>query len=102
MRTARAKGASALAVLLRHQLPVALVPVIAFLGPAAAYLLTGSVVVEQVFQIPGLGSEFVQAALNRDRTLVMGLTVLYGALVISCTLASDLLVAVVDPRVRLR
>jgi len=102
VRTARAKGASALAVLLRHQLPVALVPVIAFLGPAAAYLLTGSVVVEQVFQIPGLGSEFVQAALNRDRTLVMGLTVLYGALVISCTLASDLLVAVVDPRVRLR
>lgn len=102
VRSARAKGVSPLAVLLRHQLPVALVPVIAFLGPASAYLLTGSVVVEQVFQVPGLGSEFVQAALNRDRTLVMGLTVLYGALVIACTLAADVLVAVVDPRVRLR
>ena len=102
VRTARAKGVAGFAVLVRHQLPVALVPVIAFLGPVAAYLLTGSVVVEQVFQVPGLGSEFVQAALNRDRTLVMGLTVLYGSLVIVCTLAADLVVAVVDPRVRLR
>lgn len=102
VRTARAKGASALAVLVRHQLPVALLPVIAYLGPLSAYLLTGSVVVEQVFQVPGLGSEFVHAALNRDRTLVMGLTVLYGTLVIVCTLAADLLAAAVDPRVRLR
>lgn len=98
VRTARAKGASPLAVLLRHQLPVALVPVIAYLGPAAAYLLTGSVVVEQVFQVPGLGSEFVQAALDRDRTLVMALTVLYGAMVIACTLAADVVAAMADPR----
>lgn len=101
VRTARAKGAAPWAVLLRHQLPVALVPVVAFIGPVSAYLLTGSVVVEQVFQVPGLGSEFVHAALNRDRTLVMGLTVLYGGLVIACTLAADLLVAAIDPRARL-
>jgi oligopeptide transport system permease protein len=101
VRTARAKGLGDGLVLWRHRLRLALVPVLAFLGPAAAYLLTGSVVVEQVFQVPGLGTEFIQSALNRDHNLVMGLTVLYGALLIACNLAADLAVAVADPRVRL-
>lgn len=102
VRTARAKGVGAARVLLVHQLRPALVPVTAYLGSAAAYLLTGAVVVEQVFQVPGLGSEMVQAAFNRDHNLVMALTLLFGVLIIACNLAADLLVAVIDPRVRLR
>lgn len=102
VRTARAKGVSEWRTLLVHQLSGALLPVIAYLGPAAAYLLTGSVVVEAVFQVPGLGSEFVQAALNRDHNLVMALTVVYGGMVIGCSLAADLVIAALDPRVRLR
>jgi oligopeptide transport system permease protein len=101
VRTARAKGVGAWTVLVRHQLRPALVPVVAFLGTASAYLLTGSVVVEQVFQIPGLGSEMVQAAFNRDHNLVMALTLVFGLLVVLCNLAADLAVAAVDPRVRL-
>lgn len=101
VRTARAKGVGPWRILVLHQLRPALVPVVAFLGAAAAYLLTGSVVVEQVFQIPGLGGEMVQAAFNRDHNLVMALTLLFGTLVVLCNLAADLAVAAVDPRVRL-
>ena len=101
VRTAVAKGVEPWRVLAVHQLRPALVPVAAYLGTAAAYLLTGSVVVEQVFQIPGLGSEMIQAAMSRDHNLVMALTLLFGVLVIGCNLAADLLVAWLDPRVRL-
>lgn len=101
VRTAVAKGVGPWRVLAVHQLRPALVPVAAYLGTAAAYLLTGSVVVEQVFQIPGLGSEMIQAAMSRDHNLVMALTLLFGVLVIGCNLAADLLVAWLDPRVRL-
>jgi oligopeptide transport system permease protein len=100
VRTARAKGVPPWRVLAIHQLRPALTPVLAFLGPAASYLLTGSVVVEQVFQVPGLGSELLQAAINRDHNLVMGLTLLYGVLVILCYLAADLAVAAAVPRAR--
>jgi oligopeptide transport system permease protein len=100
IRTARSKGLSEGTVVWRHALRGALLPVVSFLGPAAAALLTGSVVVEKVFSIPGLGREFVEAALNRDYTLVLGTTVLYGALVAVLNLASDLLHGLLDPRAR--
>ena len=102
VRTARAKGASPLRVLIRHAAPTGLAPVIAFLGPASAGLLTGSVAIEMVFQIPGIGREFVFAAINRDYSVVMGTVMLYGALVIACNLAADLTQAALDPRVRRR
>jgi oligopeptide transport system permease protein len=100
VRTARAKGLDGSAVLMRHALRVGLLPLAGFLGPAAAGLLTGSVVVEQVFQIPGLGREFVEAAVNRDYTLVMGTVLVYGAILVLCNLAADLLAGFLDPRAR--
>ena len=100
VRTARSKGLSETAVVVRHALRTALLPVVSFLGPAAAALLTGSVVVERIFGVPGLGREFVEAALNRDYTLVMGTTVLYGALVAVLNMLADVLHGLMDPRAR--
>jgi len=100
VRTAHAKGLHPLWVLFRHALPGALVPVLGFLGPAVASILTGSLVVEQIFAIPGLGREFVDAALNRDYTLVMGTVIIYGGILILANLLADLGLAVLDPRVR--
>ncbi len=102
VRSARAKGASEIAVVLKHALPAGMLPVIGFLGPAVAYLLTGSLVIEKIFQIPGLGREFVESATNRDYTLVMGTVLVYGAIVLACNLLADLALGVVDPRVRQR
>jgi oligopeptide transport system permease protein len=102
IRTARAKGLSERAILTRHALRPALLPVISYLGPALAGLITGSVVVESVFGIPGLGRYFVQGALNRDYTLVVGVVVFYGSLIILMNLLVDLAYAWLDPRVRLR
>ena len=100
VRTARAKGLSEPTVLLRHALREALLPVLSYLGPATAALATGSLVVEKIFALPGLGREFVEAALARDYTLVMGTVLLYGALIIACNLAVDLAYGFLDPRVR--
>ncbi|MGH8541683.1 MAG: oligopeptide ABC transporter permease OppB [Stenotrophobium sp.] len=100
IRTARAKGLPERVVILRHALRPALMPVLSYLGPAAAGIITGSVVIEQIFAIPGIGRYFVQAALNRDYTLVMGVTIFYAALIISLNLVADLLYGVLDPRVR--
>jgi len=100
IRTARAKGLPEHLVLLRHALPPALMPVISYLGPATAAIVTGSVVIEQVFGVPGLGRYFVQGALNRDYTLVMGVVIFYGALIILMNLLVDLAYALLDPRVR--
>ena len=100
IRTARAKGLPEHIVILRHALKPALLPVISFLGPATAAILTGSVVIEQIFGIPGLGRYFVQGALNRDYTLVMGVVVFYGALIIMFNFIVDLLYAALDPRIR--
>jgi len=100
IRTARAKGLPEHLVLLRHALPPALMPVISYLGPATAAIVTGSVVIEQVFGVPGLGRYFVQGALNRDYTLVMGVVIFYGALIILMNLLVDLAYAFLDPRVR--
>ncbi len=102
IRTARAKGLSEAAVVLRHGLRGGGQPVVAFLGPAAAGLLTGSFVVETIFQVPGLGREFVEAAFNRDYTMIMGTVLVYASLVMVLNLVADLFHAWLDPRVRVR
>jgi oligopeptide transport system permease protein len=100
IRTARAKGLPERTVLWRHALRPALLPVISFLGPATAAVITGSVVIEQIFGIPGLGRYFVQGALNRDYTLVMGVVVFYGVLIIVFNFIVDLVYALLDPKIR--
>lgn len=100
IRTARAKGMPEKTILFQHALKPALLPVISYLGPAAAAILTGSVVVERIFTIPGIGSYFVQGALNRDYTLVMGVVILYGILIIFFNFMVDLIYAWLDPRIR--
>lgn len=100
VRTARGKGLPHGRILRRHVLPMALLPVLSFLGPAAAGLLTGSVVIEQVFDLPGIGRYFVQAALNRDYTLVTGVVVIYAAFILAFNLLVDLAYTRLDPRIR--
>ena len=100
IRTARAKGLSEARVVLRHALRGGLQPVVSFLGPAAAGLLTGSFVVETIFQIPGLGRFFVQAAFNRDYTMIMGMVLFYALFILSFNLAVDVIQAWLDPRLR--
>lgn len=100
IRTARAKGLSEARVVLRHALRGGLQPVTAFLGPAAAGLLSGSFVVETIFQIPGLGREFVQAAFNRDYTMIMGTVLFYAGLILVFNLLADVAQAWLDPRLR--
>ena len=100
IRTARAKGLSGPAVLFRHALRSAVLPLVSYLGPASAALLTGSIVIEQVFQLPGIGRQFVQAALQRDYTVVMGVVILYASLIIILNLIADLLYAALDPKVK--
>jgi oligopeptide transport system permease protein len=97
---ARARGLSERRVLWGHALRPALLPVASYLGPAAAALLTGSVVVEQIFGIPGIGRYFVQGAVNRDYTLVMGVVVFYGTLVIGFNMLVDISYRLIDPRLR--
>lgn len=100
VRTARALGLSQWSVVGKHALRSALLPIISYAGPAAAALLTGSVIVETIFAIPGVGRYFVDAALNRDYTLVMGTVVVIAIFIIAFNLIVDLLYAVIDPRVR--
>lgn len=100
VRTARAKGLSSVQVVLRHALRAAVLPLVSYLGPAIAGILTGSLVVEQIFGIPGIGRYFVQGALNRDYTLVLGVLIYYATFVILLNLLADILYAVLDPRVR--
>lgn len=100
IRTARAKGLSEWQVVTRHALRGALLPVVSFLGPALAGIVTGSVVVERVFTVPGVGEYFVTAAVNRDYPLVMGTVVLYSSILIVANLAVDVAYAALDPRVR--
>jgi oligopeptide transport system permease protein len=101
IRTARAKGLTQRQVVLRHALPGALLPIMSFLGPATAGILTGSLVVERIFYIPGLGSHFVQAALDRDYTLAMGLVLLYTVLLYTMNVLVDISYALLDPRIEL-
>lgn len=100
IRTARGKGLSERAVILRHALPQAMLPLISFIGPATAGVVTGSLVIERVFTLPGVGSYFVQGAIDRDFTLVMGVVILFAALIIALNLLADVLYAILDPKVR--
>jgi oligopeptide transport system permease protein len=100
IRTARAKGLSEARVVLGHALRAAAPPLVSYLGPAAAALVTGSLVIEQVFQLPGIGRQFVIGALQRDYTVVMGVVILYSTLIILMNLAADLVLAWLDPKVR--
>jgi len=100
IRTARAKGASEFRVIFRHALKGGLLPVVSFLGPAIAGILTGSFVIETIFQIPGLGREFVNSAFNRDYTLVLGTVILYASLIIFLNLVVDLMQVWLNPKLK--
>ncbi len=102
IRTARAQGLAPSVILLRHALKPGLLPVLSYLGPATAAVITGSVVIEQIFGVPGLGRYFVQGALNRDYTLVMGVVVFYGVLIMLFNFLVDICYGLLDPRVRQR
>jgi oligopeptide transport system permease protein len=100
VRTARSQGLSTLSVIRYHAIKPAMLPLLSYMGPAIAAILTGSVIVEQVFGIPGVGTLFIRQALNRDYTVVLGVTVLYAAIVIALNLVVDLLYGFLDPRIR--
>lgn len=102
VRTARSKGLGQRLVLARHAIKPALIPVVSYLGPALAYLLTGSLVVEQIFGLPGIGKYFITGALNRDYGLVLGTTVLFVCIILVLNLVVDVIYAWLDPRVRYR
>jgi oligopeptide transport system permease protein len=101
IRTAKAKGLPMRTIIFKHSLKGGLLPVVSFLGPAIAGLLSGSFVVETIFQIPGLGRFYVQAAFNRDYTMIMGTTIFFSLLIISFNLLSDIIAASLNPRLKL-
>ena len=102
MVLARSKGTGQLMVIIRHALKNALIPVVTYAGPLLATLLTGSFVIETLFSVPGIGAEFVTSVSNRDYTMIMALTIFYGAFIIICNIVTDLITAVLDPRIRLK
>jgi oligopeptide transport system permease protein len=102
IRTAKAKGIGQRLVLARHAIKPALLPVVSYLGPGLSYLLTGSLVVEQIFGLPGIGKYFINAALNRDYGLVLGTVILYMLIIVTLNLVVDIVYAWLDPRVRYR
>ena len=101
IRTARAKGLPEHEIVFKHALRAAILPLVSYLGPACAGLITGSLVIEKIFNLPGLGKNFVVSALQRDYTVVMGVVILYASLIIALNLVADLVYALLDPRVRL-
>src|SRR3989449_11783402 len=100
IRTARAKGASNARIILRHAMRGGLMPVVSYLGPTVAALLTGSFVVETIFQIPGLGRYFVNAAFNRDYTMILGAVLFYATLIVAFNLIVDLVLIWMNPRLK--
>lgn len=100
IRTARAKGLAERDVIARHALPSAILPLVSYAGPAMAGVMTGSLVIERIFGLPGMGSYFVDGAINRDYTLVMGALIIYAVLIILFNLIADILYAMLDPKVR--
>lgn len=100
VRTARSRGLGEARIVTRHVLPTALIPLVGYLGPALAGIMTGSLVIELIFNLPGVGRYFVQGALNRDYPLVMGIVIVYATFIILFNLLSDLAYAALDPRVR--
>ncbi len=101
IRTARAKGVSGSKIIFGHALKNALIPVITYFGPMLAYIVTGSLVVEKIFAVPGIGRAFVNSIINRDYTLIMGTTIVLAILIVIMNLISDILYKVVDPRINL-
>jgi oligopeptide transport system permease protein len=101
VRTARAKGLPEYRIVFRHALRAAVLPLVSYLGPAFAGVLTGSLIVERIFNLPGLGKFFVTSALQRDYTVVMGMVIFFATLILVLNLLADILYAVLDPRVRL-
>ena len=101
IRTAKAKGVSGQKIIFGHALKNALIPVITYFGPMMAYIVTGSLVVEQIFAVPGIGRSFVQSIINRDYMLIMGTTIVLATLIVIMNLISDILYKVVDPRINL-
>ena len=101
IRTARAKGVSKRAVLFKHALKNALIPVITYFGPMLAYIVTGSLVVEQIFAVPGIGRQFVSSITNRDYPMIMGTTIILATLIVIMNLVSDIMYKIVDPRINL-
>lgn len=101
IRTAKAKGVSGVRIIFGHALKNALIPVITYFGPMMAYIVTGSLVVEQIFAVPGIGRSFVQSIINRDYMLIMGTTIVLATLIVVMNLISDILYKVVDPRINL-
>jgi oligopeptide transport system permease protein len=101
IRTARAKGVKPAKVIFKHALRNAVTPVVTYAGPMFAYIITGSLVVEKIFAVPGLGKEFVSSIINRDYTMIMGTTIFLGTLIIIMMLVSDILYKVFDPRIEL-
>ena len=102
MRTARAKGVSQFMILFKHALRNAILPVITYVGPMLAGLMTGSFVVEKIFSVPGLGRDFVSAITNRDYTMIMGTTILLSSMVIIANVVVDILYKIIDPRIKLK
>ena len=102
MVLAKSKGTGQVMVIIRHALKNALVPVVTYAGPLLATLLTGSFVVETLFSVPEIGAEFVTSVSNRDYTMIMALTIFYGAFIIICNIVTDLITALMDPRIRLK
>lgn len=102
IRTAKAKGVSSFLILFKHALRNAILPIVTYVGPMLAYLMTGSFVVEKIFTIPGLGREFVSAITNRDYTMVMGTTIVLATLVITANVIVDILYKIIDPRIKLK
>ena len=101
IRTAKAKGVSSVKVIFGHALKNALIPVVTYFGPMLAYIVTGSLVVEQIFVVPGIGRSFVSSIINRDYTLIMGTTIVLAILIVIMNLISDILYKVIDPRITL-
>ena len=99
IRTARAKGVAPAKIIFGHALKNALIPVITYVGPMLAYIVTGSLVVEQIFAVPGIGRAFVQSIINRDYPLIMGTTIVLASLIVIMNLISDILYKIVDPRI---
>lgn len=99
IRTARAKGVSRGKMIFGHALKNSLIPVITYVGPMLAYIVTGSMVVEQIFAIPGIGRAFISSIINRDYTMIMGTTIILASLIVIMNLVSDLLYKVADPRI---
>ena len=99
IRTARAKGVSGRKIIFGHALKNSLIPVLTYVGPMLAFIVTGSMVVEQIFAVPGIGRQFVSSINNRDYTMIMGTTIVLASLIVIMNLVTDILYKVVDPRI---